>query len=278
MDEINEVARRHNLLVIEDACQGHGATYKGKKVGSLADMAAFSLNGSKNLPGGEGGLFVTDSDDLMKRADFVRVLGEDITEGVERDYDAFEIGWMYRYNELGAALVRARLKFLDGDNAQRKANAEYLSKHLGALPGVIPPYVPPDRTSAWHLYRLRFDPKALGLELSPNEFRAKVQKALRAEGMQANRWQNRPVPGQQLFQKRRGYGSGCPWTCPYGEGSKVRYDAADYPETQRLVGDSIVFHSAIYPPNGRELMDQYIATFKKLWDNLDEVLDVPLGS
>ena len=274
MDEINAIARKHNLLVIEDACQAHGATYKGKKAGALADMAAFSLNGSKNLPGGEGGLFVTDRDDLMKRADFVRVLGEDISEDVERDYDAFEIGWMYRYNELGAAFVRARLKSLDQENAQRRANAEYLSKHLGALPGIIPPYVPADRTSAWHLYRLRFDPKALGLSVSPNDFRARVQKALRAEGMQANRWQNRPVPGQQLFQRRQGYGAGCPWTCPYGEGSKVIYDPADYPETQRLVEDSIVLHSAFYPPNGREQMERYIATFKKLWDNLDELMDI----
>jgi dTDP-4-amino-4,6-dideoxygalactose transaminase len=277
MDEINAIAAKYGLTVIEDACQAHGATYKGRKAGSLADMAAFSLNGSKNLPGGEGGLFVTDRDDLDKAADFVRVLGEDIEEGIERDYDAYEIGWMYRYNELGAAFVRARLLSLDEENALRRANAEYLSEHLAQLPGITPPAVPGDRTSVYHLYRIRLDPPALGLDVSANEFRAKVQKALRAEGVQANRWQNRPVPMQRLFQTREGYGSGCPWTCPYGEGGRVQYVAGDYPITQRVVEDSIVFHDAMYPPNGKALMDQYIATFRKLWENLDEVLEIPLG-
>jgi perosamine synthetase len=274
MDEINAIAKRHHLVVIEDACQAHGATYKGKKAGALGDMAAFSLNGSKNLPGGEGGLFNTDSDDLRNRADKVRVLGEDIIEGIERDYNAFEVGWMYRYQEMAAAFACVRLKSLDKENEQRKKNAEYLSEHLSKLKGIIPPYVPEDRTSVYHLYRIRFDSKELGVRVSPKEFRAKVQKALRAEGVQANRWQNRPVPMQSLFQDKKGYGYGCPWTCPYGSGKSVDYKLEDFTETKRLVDDSIVIHSAIYPPNGEELMEKYVNTFKKLWDNLDEVLDV----
>lgn len=276
MDEINAIARKHNLTVIEDACQAHGAFYKGRKAGTLGDMAAFSLNGSKNLPGGEGGLFNTDSDELCSQADKVRVLGEIIEGDKERSYNAFEVGWMYRYQELAAAFVRARLRTLDEENAQRRENAEYLTKRLAELPGVTPPYVPDDRTSVYHLYRIRFSPEDLGLDVSPKEFMLKVQKALRAEGAQANRWHDRPVPMQSLFQERRGYGQGCPWTCPYGKGSLVKYDAEDYPVTQRVLDDSIVLHSAIYPPNGLDLMEKYVATFRKLWDNLDEVLDVPL--
>ena len=123
---------------------------------------------------------------------------------------------MYRYTEMNAAFARTRLKRLDAENKLRVRNANYLTKHLGKLKGIIPPTIPPDRTSVYHLYRLRFDPKALGLAVAPNEFRAKVQMALRAEGVQANRWQNRPVPAQRLFQDRRGYGKGCPWSCPFG--------------------------------------------------------------
>jgi dTDP-4-amino-4,6-dideoxygalactose transaminase len=175
---------------------------------------------------------------------------------------------------MNAAFARARLRSLDLENAQRVENAEYLTSRLGQMKGILPPTVPNDRTSVYHLYRLRFDPKALGLSISPSDFRGKVQKTLRAEGVQANRWQNRPVPGQRLFQERRGYGSGCPWTCPYGDAGWVQYDLTEYPETQRVVDDSIVFHSAIYPPNGLRLMERYVTAFKKLWDNLDEVLDV----
>ncbi|MBI2914984.1 MAG: DegT/DnrJ/EryC1/StrS family aminotransferase [Firmicutes bacterium] len=274
MDEINAVAAQHGLLVIEDACQAHGATYKGRKAGALGDMAAFSLNGSKNLPGGEGGLFNTTSDELKRRADLVRVLGEDIQPGVERDYNAFAIGWMYRYQEMAAAFVRTRLGTLDLENEQRCRNAEYLSKALRELPGIIPPHVPPDRTSVYHLFRIRFDPAALGLSVHPKEFRAKVQKALRAEGVQANRWQNRLVPMQAVFQKREGYGKGCPWDCPHGNTPRQAYRLEDYPETKKLVDDSIVMHSALYPPNGRDLLDRYIAAFQKLWENMDEVIRV----
>jgi len=275
MDEINAIAKKHGLTVIEDACQAHGATYKGKKAGTLADMAAFSLNGSKNLPGCEGGLFVTDDEHFLREADKVRVLGEVIMEGVERDYDAYEIGWMYRYQELNAAFARSRLRCLDAENALRTQNADYLTEAFRQFPGIIPPEIPADRTSVYHLYRLRFDPAGLGLTVSPRAFREKVQQALRAEGVQANRWQNRPVPMQRLFQEQRGYGKGCPWSCPYRDGATTDYHPEDYPETQKLVDDSIVFHSAIYPPNGLALMEKYVATFTKLWENLDEVLAVP---
>ena len=275
MDEINAIAEKHGLVVIEDACQAHGATYKGRKAGTLGHMAAFSLNGSKNLPGCEGGLFVTDNDRFAYKANIVRGLGEDIQEDIERDYNAFEIGWMYRYTEMPAAFTRSRLKSLDEDNEIRRKNAAYLNKAFSKMDGLTPPDVPDDRTSVYHLYRVRIDPKELGItEVSPKTFRAKVQKALRAEGITANRWQNRPVPSQRLFVERRGYGKGCPWSCPYREDDPFFYDPADFPVTQALVDDSIVFHDPLYPPNGEQVMQRYVEAFQKLWDNLDEVLAV----
>lgn len=276
MDEINTLAKKHNLVVIEDACQAHGAVYKGKKAGTLGDMAAFSLNGSKNLPGGEGGLFNTDNAEFFKRAKIVRDLGEIIEEGVERHYDACDIGWMYRCAEMNAAFVRVRLKALDKENAIRRKNAEYLAENIRKFKGIIPPYIPSDRKSVYHLFRIRLNPKELGLDVSPKEFRAKVQKALRAEGIQANRWQNKPVPMQKVFQDRVGYGYGCPWTCSYGKGSRVTYREEDFVETRKLTDDSFVLHSVIYPPNGIELMNKYIEAFQKLWENMDEVLEIRL--
>lgn len=276
MDEIMEIAKEYGLIVIEDACQAHGASYKKRKTGSVGDMAAFSLNGSKNLSGGEGGLFNTSNEEFFRKARTVRDLGEVIEEGVERDYNAFEIGWMYRYTELNAAFTRVRLESLDEENALRIKNAEYLTEKLKMIKGVIPPYIPEDRESVFHLYRIRFDPSQLGLNISPKEFRAKVQMALRAEGFQANRWQNRPVPMQTLFQDKKGYGNGCPWACPFGNAKGIFYKAEDYTETKKVVDDSIVLHSYIYPPNGIGLMDCFAAGIKKLWDNLDEMLAIKL--
>jgi perosamine synthetase len=275
MDEINAIAKKHNLIVIEDACQAHGAVYKGRNVGTLGDMAAFSLNGSKNLPGGEGGLFNTNNNDYKVMADKVKSLGEYIFEDVERDYNAFEIGWMYRYSELPAAFARSKLKMLDKDNTTRRSNAEYLTKELGKLKGITPPLIKSDRTSVYHLYRIKIDPQALGLDLSANEFRGKAQKALRAEGVQANRWGNRPVPMQALFQEKRGFGKGYPWAFNSGENA-VTYKVEDYPVTKQIVENSIVMHDAIYPPNDIDFLSGYVEAFQKLWDNLDEVLDVKI--
>ena len=277
MDEINAIAKKYGIPVIADSCQSHGATYKGRKVGTLADISVFSLNGLKNLECGDGGFLNTDSDEYFEKANILRVFGEKIKAGVPRDYDSNEIGWCYRMLEMPAAYARSKLVHLDEDNLVRQRNAKYLTEGLAGLPGVITPYVPADRTSVFHYYRIRFDPKALGLTISPNEFRARVQKALQAEGIAAKRWQTRPVQKQTLFLNKTGYGYGCPWSCPYGSGKPVNYDnEEDYAVTQQILEDSIVFYDPLFPPNGTDVMDRYIAAFKKLWANLDEVLDFPI--
>ena len=78
MDEILALAKKHDLLVIEDSCQAHGATYKGKMAGTIGDFGCFSLNATKNLPGGEGGLANTDNEELLKRAKVFRTFGEKV--------------------------------------------------------------------------------------------------------------------------------------------------------------------------------------------------------
>ncbi|MQY69678.1 MAG: aminotransferase class V-fold PLP-dependent enzyme, partial [Firmicutes bacterium] len=146
MDEINEIAKKHHLVVIEDAAQSHGALYHGKKTGNFSDMAAFSLNSTKNMPGGEGGLFVTNNEEYRGKANMVRMFGEFLKPEEGRKYNAYTMGWNYRTQEMPAAFARSQLKRLDEYNANGKRNAEYLSGHLAEIKGVTPPFVPPDRT------------------------------------------------------------------------------------------------------------------------------------
>jgi dTDP-4-amino-4,6-dideoxygalactose transaminase len=276
MDGINAIAKKYGIVVIADSCQAHGATYKGRNAGTLADMSVFSLNGLKNLPGADGGLFNTDNEEYYNKANQVRLFGEVVKQGVPRDYNSAGIGYMYRYQELPAAFTRSRLIDLDSDNAVRRNNAEYLTSLIGGLPGLITPYIPKDRTSVYHYYRIRFNPKELGLSVEPNIFRAKVQKALIAEGVAASRWHTRPVQLQTLFVDRTGYGKGCPWSCPYGNGESVVYSPDDYKVTQEIFADSIVLYDSLYPPNGTDVMEKYAIAFRKLWDNMDEVMDIEL--
>lgn len=273
MDEINRIAKKHNLAVIEDAAHAHGSKYKDKKAGNLGDMGAFSLNGTKHLPSGEGGLVTTNNPEYFEKARLTSMFGEKvIPKGAIRPYDAYTMGFNYRSTEMSNALTRSLLKRLDEYNSLRMRNCEYLNKKLSKIKGVIPPYTPPDRTNTYHLYRVRIDPDVLAMDgLKPRELRWAIQNALFAEGVDVKEWHSFPVPGQHIFQRLDAYGKGCPWSCCHAR-REIRYNPDDYPETVRMFDTSFVIYS-IYPPNGLELMKYYVEAFHKVLDNLERIVE-----
>src|SRR5437879_6576061 len=213
MDAIEALARRHQLTVIEDAAQAHGALYKGRAVGTLGAMAAFSLNSTKNLPAGEGGLVVAESEELYARAARVRFDGLeppskwDATHPLDDEADAHATlrGWMYLPGELTSALARSQLQRLAETTARSQRNAARLTERLAWLPGVEPPAAPPDRTHVFHKYRVRLDPERAGVRLSSPALRDRLLEALRAEGVEAVLWQTVPLPAHPLFALRERY-------------------------------------------------------------------------
>jgi len=283
MDEILGLARKHNLIVIEDAAQAHGATYKGKRAGTLGDMGAFSVQSSKNLSAGEGGLFVTNTDALLERANCVRQFGEEAADttpaGIDpehplddlRDYNAVTMGWMYRMTSLTAAIARCQIARLDEHNENARRNAEYLTARLRGFDLVTPPSVPADRTSVFHKYRVRLHPERLEAGLEAKRFRNAVIQSLRREGVETVLWQVTPVPSQVLFQEQSGYGKGCPWTCHQ---SSVLYRNETYPETSRLLDNSLVVGSQSAPLAGQdiELMHHYADAFEKVLADRDTLV------
>ena len=273
MDEIMAIANKHKIPVIEDACQAHGATYKGKKVGTFGLMGAFSLNCLKNLCGGEGGLLISDDEYSIKKATLIRMFGDEVDDERKiRVYNASILGYMYRNQELPAAFARSQLKRLDQYNAVRVKNAEFLTAALGKIPGIIPPYVPSNRTHVYFFYIIRLDPKAAGIDATPRKFREAVEKAIFKEGIPIGQWQTMPVPAQDLFQTRYGYAkSGFPWSYS-PELQKITYNPDDYPEAQKLCEDYTVVHGT-HPPNDTDLMKKYVEAFQKVFANLDVVME-----
>ena len=276
MDEILALAKKHDLLVIEDSCQAHGATYKGKMAGTIGDFGCFSLNATKNLPGGEGGLANTDNEELLKRAKVFRTFGEKVglQEEEFRSYYCYTVGWNYRCQEMPAAFARSQLRRLQRNNATAQRNGAYLTQELSKIEGLIPPHIPSDRTTVYHKYRVRFDLQALGLSMPAVEFRDKLLAALCAEGMIANLWQYKPLPSNPIFQNLDvGLGDGYPWRSPY-YGREISYNPEDYPNAAKVLDTSIVVNSERYPIFGQdmELMEHYVAVFRKVFDNLDEVV------
>ena len=278
MDRINAIAAKHDLLVIEDAAQAPGATYKGRKVGTLGDIACFSLNGCKQLTCGEGGFLVTDDEDLYEVADMVRVFGERVGRVGKREYNAYGMGWMYRNTEMPAALLRSQLKRFDQMLAVRRDNCEYLTKKLSHIKGIITLVVPPETSSAWWVYPVRVRAEDLGVNMPQEDFRNRVVKAIAAEGVPCSVWQGQPVPGQMLFQRKDGYGHGCPWQCPHA--GEVDYSLDNFPNAVRFCHEYFFIGGLSSPtialPNAHGLMDKYARAIEKVMTNLDEVLTLEL--
>ena len=255
LDDILAIAARHQLYVVEDACQAHGATYRGRQVGSFGVIGCYSLNSSKILSGGEGGLLVADDPELLTRARRLRTFGEDIPELERltgwsfRPYTAYSIGWNYRHQEMPAALARSQLQRLPEYIATGQRNAAHLTEQLADVPGITTPYVPDDRTSSYYHYRIRLEPSQLGLDhVAPTVFRDAFGQALLAAGVGCELWHTQPAPAFPLFQERGGY------------------EVADYPEAVAMLDSSLVICEARYPIflQSLELIDEYAATIKRV--------------
>ncbi|MBL7223357.1 MAG: DegT/DnrJ/EryC1/StrS family aminotransferase [Candidatus Brocadiae bacterium] len=272
MDPILAIARTHGLGVIEDVAQAHGARYKGRVCGSMGDAAGYSTQASKTLSSGcQGGLFTTNDDEAHHRAALLQYFGERVVPGREREeqeYNAHGLGWMYRGDMFSQAFVRSQLRRLDANNALRVRNCQFLTEHLAEIPGIETPLTPDECEPVYYNYVVGFDPAALALDVSPRTLREKVQEALKAEGVPVGQWQRRSVPAQDVFQKRVGYGSGCPWRC---RDVATVYDIDDYPRANAFV-DSHCYVFDVNPPNGLELMGLYVEAFRKVMGGLGQVL------
>ncbi len=267
MDEIMEIAERHNLFVIEDACQAHGALYKGKKVGTIGHASAFSLNQNKMLSAGEGGLFVCDDAEKLERGRSIVLFGDFAAPG---DPDrANGLGLMVRYNELCAAYARAQLTQLDDNIAHARSLFAILREGLKGLPGLILPTEPEGTTENGYNFVCHVEPTAVGYDGPVDQFREAVVAALVAEGVPASVWQRRILPEFTAVAAKNAYGNGSPWR---EHDSDVNYDPSLFPNA--------LYHSASYfiigglrRPNTEGLAHQIVAAVRKVWDNLDD-LDV----
>lgn len=176
MDRILDLARRHGLAVIEDACQAHGAAWKGRRVGALGDLGCFSFQSSKNINAGEGGAIVTDRPDLAERVWSVHNCGR-VRDG--KWYQHEVLGSNFRMTEWQAAILLAQLTRFEEMGKQREENGSYLAERLLAETPLRPLARDPRVTQhGYHLFIARYDPAAFG-----GLDRATFLKALQAEGV-----------------------------------------------------------------------------------------------
>jgi len=146
---IREIADEHDLMIIEDAAQAHGAEYRGKPVGSFADLACWSFYASKNMTTGEGGMITTNSDDYAGKLPYMRSHGE------KEEYVSSMVGGNFRMPEIEAAIGHAQLKKLPSFLKLRQRNAERLGERLRGVDKLQLPIVPKGYRHSWYLFTVR---------------------------------------------------------------------------------------------------------------------------
>ena len=151
MDEINALAEKYNLKVIEDACQAVGAEYKDKKAGNLGDLGCFSLYATKNIMCGEGGVITTNDES------YVSAIKQFRQHGMSAQYEYVELGFNYRLTDLQAAIAVQQLKKADSFNQSRQNNAKLLNQNIENIQGLHIPKIQSDRSHVFHQYTVRID-------------------------------------------------------------------------------------------------------------------------
>jgi perosamine synthetase len=264
LDRIMALAGQYHLKVIEDAAQAPGALYKGRQVGTIADIGVYSLNYHKHIHTGEGGVCVTNDPSLAERMQLIRNHGESVVgdKGVE-DLSNM-IGFNFRMTEMEAAIGLEQLKKLPHLVAQRAGAADRLSAGIRHLQGLGVPLIKPGCTHVYYVYPLVYQARDTGIP------RPTILQALQAEGLPiAGGYENLHL--LPIYQKRIAYGKkGFPWTADVYKG-RVSYEKGICPVAEELQDASFLqIGLCVYAFTDREI-DQMIGAFLKVWDHLSDL-------
>jgi dTDP-4-amino-4,6-dideoxygalactose transaminase len=257
MEAINAIARKHSLLVLEDAAHAHGAIWNQRPVGSLADIASFSFQSSKNLTCGEGGIITTNDDSLAEKCRSMHNCGR-IPTGVW--YEHHIISANYRLGELQGALLNAQLERLEQQTILRDANGLYLADQLSRLPGLYPQKRPAACTRhSYHLFMLRIDAAQLGVP------RAAVLQALQAEGIPCSAGYGYSLHHQPLF-RNKAFG-------PYLAGAvdRLDYTKVHCPNSDLICRDQAIWLGQSLLLGNRSDMDDIYRAFEKIHENATQL-------
>lgn len=231
-DEISEIAKKNNLIVIEDACQAINAEYKGKKAGAFGDIAAFSFYATKNITCGEGGALTTNNQRYAEASKLFRQHGRSSMN----EYEYIDLGYNYRMTDISAAILLEQLKKLDFITKKRIENAEYLSKGLEKIKGIKVPVVKKGYKHIFHQYTIKVE----------DNFKLKRDKLIK-------------------YLKEKGIGSAVYYPQPLHLCRHIRklgYKKGDFPIAEKL--SQQVLSLPVHPSVTKEQLNYIIDVFGEL--------------
>lgn len=265
MDSIVKIAKQYNLMLFEDASHAHGATYKKRKIGTFGEASAFSLQAQKTLTGGEGGVLLTDNDEIFYRALLLGHYNKRCKKEIPEDHPLHQyavtgMGLKLRIHPIAAAIADEQFDNLETILEGRRKIANRMIKELKDLSMIEVPNVSEDVEPSWYAFIMQYKPEELeGLPIE------KFYKALQAEGCtELDRpGSTCPLNYHTLFQKPE-------LLFPRYKG-RISYRIGDFPTAERFHEHSLklpVWHD----PKDEEIVDAYIEAFKKVAENYKELL------
>jgi perosamine synthetase len=265
IDALMEIAERHNLKVITDSAQAPGVFNKGRMTGTLAHVGGYSLNYHKHIHTGEGGILVTDDDDVFERLQLIRNHAEAVVadKGVTNLVNM--VGHNFRLGEIESAIGIEQLKKLEGFVDGRQRAAELLTEGLKGLTGLRTPLIKPDCTHAYYVYPMILDVDQLGVS------REKIHAALEAEGITGLAAGYVNVHLLPMYQQKIAYGSwGFPWSSDICK-RDVSYAKGICPVAEELHDKSFLGYEMCLNELENEDVDLIVAAFRKVWQQLKEL-------
>ena len=258
MDEIMSIAKKHNIKVIEDCAQAHGAKYRGRYVGTIGNIGVFSLNVNKTIQSGEGGVCVTNDKDLHFRLALIRNHGEAVVEAAEYDNITNIAGFNYRMTELQAAVCRVQFNKLDGLNAERLKLVKQLNNGLREFDFLVVPEEKYDCESTYYVYPLKFLSEIAGIK------REQFVKAVNAEGINFFQGYVKPLYTQPVYQKKILFKNGYPFSAIENKSCRMEYNIGICPNAEKLYFDQMIINEHVRAPQSASDINDILLSLKKI--------------
>ncbi len=263
IERINKIANKYNIKVISDTAQAPGALVNDSFAGTLSDIGGFSLNYHKHIHTGEGGVLVTDNDELAEKMRLIRNHGEAAVDGMGRKNIVNIIGNNFRLGEIESAIGIEQLKKLDYFVSSRQNIAKKITEGLEGLEGLETPFVREGLTHVYYVYPMIINNEIIDI---PKE---KVVNALIAEGVPGLSGSYMILSELPMYQNKIAYGSkGFPWTIAK---RNIDYNIDQFPVSKKLRDDTYLGMEMCLFDFTNEEVDLIIDAFHKVWQNLDEL-------
>lgn len=269
---INSIAKEHNLKLIEDTAQAPYATFNGEFAGTLGDIGVFSLNYHKHIHTGEGGIAVTNDDELAFRIKLIRNHAEAVlgTKGYAKKEELHNmLGFNFRLGEIEAAIASEQLKKLKKLVEKRVENVHYLANELENIAFLSPAKTRENATHSYYVHALKFDSKIAKIkrEVFVNALKAELPRTIMRDDSDVliSQGYAKPLYLLPLYQERVCFGE-----YPFNLSKRV-YKKGDCPVCEELHFNSLITHELMRAGMKKQDLDDVLEAFFKVASNLDEL-------